>query len=136
MTDEERADDFLHKVHPQYYGEVVATLDQHRLLGLGGYPKTVEEAYTILSQWSFKPAVSRPVMNQSSVFSSEISTDNNRRTQRNKSQTLKTEWFDELWQDRACGKRLLGRRRRQRRPKPPEEFTTEAKTQEEGQGEG
>ena len=38
MTDEERADDFLHKVHPQYYGEVVATLDQNRLLGLGGYP--------------------------------------------------------------------------------------------------
>ena len=53
MTDEERADDFLHKVHPQYYGEVVASLDQNRLLGLGGYPQTVEEAYTILSQWSF-----------------------------------------------------------------------------------
>ena len=104
MTDEERADDFLHKVHPQYYGEVVATLDQNRLLGLGGYPQTVEEAYSILSQWSFKPAVSRPAMSQGTIFSSEISTDDKRSTRKgNKPQTFKTEPFDGECYN--CGKR-------------------------------
>ena len=30
MTDEMLADDFLHKLHPKYYGNAVAKLDQNR----------------------------------------------------------------------------------------------------------
>ena len=72
MTDEMLADDFLHKLHPKYYGNAVAKWDQNRQLGLAGYPKTVAEAYTVMSQWAHEPVVNRPVMSQDTVFSSEM----------------------------------------------------------------
>ena len=56
-SEEEFADDFIHKVNQKYYGSVVATLDRNRLLGIGGFPKTVDEAYTLLTEWHHEPRV-------------------------------------------------------------------------------
>ena len=53
MDDEEQADDFLHKLDPAYYGEAVRSLDQDRNLGRAGYPRSVQEAYTRMSEWIF-----------------------------------------------------------------------------------
>jgi hypothetical protein len=57
-SEEEFADDFIHKVNQKYYGSVVATLDRNRILGIGGFPKTVDEAYTLLTEWHHEPRVS------------------------------------------------------------------------------
>jgi hypothetical protein len=58
--------------YPKHYGNAVGMLDQNRQLGLTGYPKTVAEAYTLLSQWAHEPVVYRPVMCQDTVFSSDM----------------------------------------------------------------
>ena len=54
MSEEEQADDFLHKLSP-YYAEAVRSLDQDRNLGRRGYPTTVHEAYRRMTEWIFVP---------------------------------------------------------------------------------
>jgi hypothetical protein len=56
----------------KYTRNVDAKLVQNRQLRLTGYPKTVAEAYTLLSQWPHEPVVYRPVMSQDTVFSSNM----------------------------------------------------------------
>ena len=102
MTDEMLADDFLHKLHPKYYGNAVAKLDQNRQLGLTGYPKTVAEAYTLLSQWAHEPVVNRPVMSQDTVFSADMKFSGKSRKQESQRKTKDEKYDFECYK---CGKK-------------------------------
>jgi hypothetical protein len=52
MTEEEMADDFLHRINMGLYEEAVR-MDRDVSFGRGEYPVTVQEAYDRLIQWQY-----------------------------------------------------------------------------------
>ena len=112
MTEEEMADDFLHRVNMGLYEEAVRTMDRDLSFGRGGYPVTVQEAYDRLVQWQYAtrsevrkvaglPPDAKPtsVMSQDTIFAADIEAGKDRKKVRDKRVKKGKKDEDEEWED-------------------------------------
>ena len=72
MFKEELADEFLHRVYPGYYENPLLVLTQSRKQGQPGYPQTVEEAETLLTQWKYPSRQVKQVILSDTTFVTEM----------------------------------------------------------------
>jgi hypothetical protein len=112
MTEEEMADDFLHRVNMGVYGEAVRTMDRDLSFGRGGYPVTVQEAYDRLVQWEYttrsevrqvvglpSEAKTTSVMSSDTIFAADTEADKDKNKVRHKNAKKGKKTEDEEWED-------------------------------------